>query len=65
MDKDNNHSQDIQKLQAFVEETKDGKYSGNNVSFKEILQCTITREDVSYVEDDKVQNVGTVLYGIY
>mgnify|MGYP006908903217 CR=1 FL=1 len=65
MDKDTNRSQDLQKLQSFIEDTREGKYSGDNVSFKEILQCTITREDVLYIEDEKVQNVGAVLYGIY
>ena len=52
MDKDTNRSQDLQKLQSFIEDTREGKYSGDNVSFKEILQCRITREDVLYIEDE-------------
>lgn len=65
MDRNISELQDFQELQSFIEDTKKGKFSEDDISFREILQCTIVRESVSYIEDVKVQNIGTVLYGIY
>ncbi len=56
---------DIDDLMSFIEETREGKFSEDNISFRELLQCTITREDVAYFENDNSQNVGAVLYGLY
>lgn len=56
---------DIVELMSFIEDTREGKFSEENVSFRELLQCTITRQDVAYFENDNCQNVGTVLYGLY
>jgi hypothetical protein len=57
--------QDIEDFMTFVENTREGKFSDKDVSFREILQCTISREDVIFLENDITQDVGTVLYGIH
>lgn len=65
MEKDNKHPQDIEEFVAFVEKARTGEYSDKKPSFREILRCSISREDVILLENDDVQDVGMVLYGLY
>ena len=53
-----------EEIVAFVEDTRAGKFSDTDISFREILQCTISREDVIFLENNNIQDVGTILYGI-
>ena len=64
MEKRKKQPQEFEEYVAFIENTRDGQFSKENVSFRELLQCTISREDVVFL-DDNIQNVGTVLYGIH
>lgn len=65
MEKDDKRPQEIEELIAFVENTRAGKLSDKDISYREVLQCFISRDDVDFLENDNVQEVGTVLYGIH
>ena len=54
-----------EEIVEFVENTRAGRFSGMDISFREILQCTISREDVIFLENNNLQDVGTILYGIH
>lgn len=54
-----------EEIVAFIENTRAGKFSDTDISFHEILQCTISREDVIFLENNNIQDVGTILYGIH
>lgn len=65
MEKINKLPQEIEEFVAFVEKTRAGEYSDKNISFREVLRCSISSEDVNLFENNNVQDVGTVLYGIH
>ena len=65
METNNNQAQEVEEYIGFISDTRDGKYTNHNVSFQEIIQCTISREDVSFLENDNIQNEETFLYGIH
>jgi len=65
MENRNNQTQEVEKYMDFISDTREGKFSNDNVSFQEILQCTISREDVVFLENDNIQNEETFLYGIH
>lgn len=65
MEKDFKQPQDIEEFVAFVEETRAGKFSDRDISFREIVQCTISREDIVFLENENVHDAGAVLYGIH
>lgn len=65
METNNNQAQEVEEYIGFISDTRDGKYTNDNVSFQEIIQCTISREDVSFLENDNIQNEETFLYGIH
>ena len=65
MEKNNKQPQEIEDFVAFVEKTRAGEFSDKNISFCEVLKCSISREDVNFYDNDNVQEVGTVLYGIH
>lgn len=54
-----------EEIVAFIEDTKAGRFSDKEISFREILQCTISRENVTFFENNNIQDVGTILYGIH
>lgn len=54
-----------EEIVEFVENTRAGRFSGTDISFRELLQCTISREDVILLENNNIQDVGTILYGIH
>lgn len=50
---------------AFIEDTRAGRFSDKDISIREILRCTISREDVIFFENNNIQDVGTILYGVH
>lgn len=50
---------------AFADNTRAGTFSEKDISFHDILQCTISREDVAFIEDNNGPNNRTVYFGIH
>ena len=57
-------SLDSSSLLDFIEDTKNGKYSKADFSIQELVKCTITRDEISYISNDDIQTNVTILYGI-
>ena len=51
MEKNNKQPQEIEDFVAFVEKTRAGEFSDKNISFREVLKCSISREDVNFYEN--------------
>lgn len=48
----------------FIENTREGKFTEGGVSITELLKCTISREEVSYIQNEDLQQNGIILYGL-
>ncbi len=59
-----NKSKNSSSLLEFIEETKRGKYTNEEFSIQELIECTITREEIAYLSNNELEANVTVLYGI-
>lgn len=59
-----NKSKNSSSLLEFIEETKRGKYTNEELSIQELIECTITREEIAYLNNNELEANVTVLYGI-
>ena len=59
-----NKSKNSSSLLEFIEETKMGKYTNGEFSIQELIECTITREEIAYLSNNELEANVTVLYGI-
>lgn len=64
MEKNNKQPKGFSEVLDFIENTKDGKFSEGGVSVTELLKCTISREEVAYIQNESIQPNEIILYGL-
>ena len=64
MEKNNKQPTGFSEVLDFIENTKDGKFSEGGVSITELLKCTISREEVTYIQNENFQHNEIILYGL-
>lgn len=64
MEKNNKQPKDFSKTLDFIESTKKGMFTEKGVSITELLKCTISREDVVYIQNESPQTNEIILYGL-
>lgn len=64
MEKIDNQPKDFSEVLDFIENVKEGKFTEEEVSIKELLKCTISREEVAYFQNESIQPSEIILYGL-
>ena len=64
MDKNEKQPNGFSEVLDFIENTREGKFTEGGVSITELLKCTISREEVSYIQNEDLQQNGIILYGL-
>ncbi len=64
MEKNDKQPKGFSEVLDFIENTKDGKFSERGVSITELLKCTISREEVTYIQNENFQHNEIILYGL-
>ncbi len=64
MEKNDKQPEDFSEVLDFIENTKEGKFTEDGVSFTELLKCTISREEIAYIENENFQHGEIILYGL-
>lgn len=63
MEKNNKQPEGFSEVLSFIENTKEGKFT-KGVSITELLKCTISREEVAYIQNESFQPNEIILYGL-
>ena len=64
MEKNDKQPKGFSEVLDFIENTKDGKFTKGRVSITELLKCTISREEVSFIQNESLQPNEIILYGL-
>lgn len=64
MKKNNKRPEGFSEVLSFIENTKEGKFTEEGVSITELLKCTISREEVAYIQNESFQPNEFILYGL-
>ena len=64
MDKIDKQPKGYSEVLNFIENTKDGKFNVEGVSITELLKCTISREEITYIQNESFQPNEFILYGL-
>ena len=64
MEKNDKQPKDFSEVLDFIENTKDGKFTEGRISITELLKCTISREEVSFIQNESLQPNELILYGL-
>ncbi len=64
MIKNENQPKDLSEVLNFIEDTKDGKFTEEGVSITELLKCSISREEVEFIQNENLQTNEIILYGL-
>ena len=64
MEKNDKQPEGFSEVLDFIEKTKEGKFTELGVSFTKLLKCTISREEVSFVQNENLQHNEIILYGL-
>ncbi len=64
MEKNDSQPKGLNEVLDFIEDTKEGKFTEEGFTIKELLKCTISREEVEYIQNENFQMCETILYGL-
>lgn len=64
MEKIDKQPKGFREVLDFIENAKEGKYTEDEVSIRLLLKCTISREEVTYIQNESNQTSETILYGL-
>lgn len=64
MEKISKQSKGFSEVLDFIEDTKEGKFTEGGVSIKELLKCTISREEIECIQNGSLQHSEIILYGL-
>lgn len=64
MEKNGKQPEGFSEVLGFIENTKEGKFTEGGVSITELLKCTISREEVAYIQNEGFQPNEIILYGL-
>lgn len=65
MENNDNQPKDFSEVLDFIEDTKDGKFTEKRFSISELLNCSISREEVEFIQNDNIQASEIFLYGLH
>ena len=64
MEKNDKQPKGLSEVLDFIEDTKDGRFTERGTSITELLKCTISREEVSFIQNESFQPSEIILYGL-
>ncbi|MBQ9163753.1 MAG: hypothetical protein IJ163_03145 [Bacteroidaceae bacterium] len=65
MEKNNKQPEGYSEVIDFIENTKEGKFTEESVTIEELLKCSISHEDVDYIQNENIQTSEIFLYGLH
>ncbi len=64
MEKKDNQPKGYSEVLNFIEETKDGKFTGEGFSIAELLKFSISHEEIDFIQNENIQTCEIILYGL-
>ena len=64
MEKNDKNPKGYNEILDFIEDTKEGKFTEKDFSITGLLKCSISHEEVEYIQNVNVPTCEIVLYGL-